>query len=86
MIVVHRQTKLLEIVGALGPAGGFARGLHGRQKQSDQDRNDCNHNQQLDQGEALRAQPSHWKHRCYPPLGYLRDEHDNGYEFSPSDT
>ena len=40
LIVGGGQTQLLEIVGALGAAGGFARTLHGRQQQGDQHRDD----------------------------------------------
>ena len=40
MIVVQRQADLLQIVGALGAAGGFPRGLDCGQQEGDQDRND----------------------------------------------
>ena len=33
-VLVNRQADLLELVGALRPAGGLARGLNGRQQQA----------------------------------------------------
>ena len=35
-VVVHRQADLLEVVDALGAAGGLAGRLHGREQQRDQ--------------------------------------------------
>ena len=52
MIVVQRQAELLEVVDALGPAGGLARRLDRGQEQADQDGDDGDDDQQLDQGEA----------------------------------
>ena len=52
---MHGQTDLLEIVDALGAAGGFASRLHGGQEQRDQDGDDGDHHQKLDQGKTLRA-------------------------------
>jgi hypothetical protein len=48
---VKGQSALLEIVGALGPGGRLTDLLHGRQRQSDEDRDDGDHHQQLDQRE-----------------------------------
>jgi hypothetical protein len=53
VVTVSRQGELLEIVLALGSAGGLAHLLHGRQQQTDEHRNNGNHDQQLDQGEAV---------------------------------
>jgi hypothetical protein len=47
--VVDREADLLHVVLALRPPGGFARLLDGRQEQRDQDRNDRDHDQQLDE-------------------------------------
>ena len=40
VVVVERQAELLEIVDALGTAGGLAGRLHGGQQQGDQDGDD----------------------------------------------
>ena len=45
------EADLLEVVDALRPAGGLAGRLHGGQQQGDEDRNDGDHDQELDQGE-----------------------------------
>jgi hypothetical protein len=50
--IVHRQGKLLEVVGALRSPRRLARGLHGRQQQRDEDANDGNYHQQFNQGKA----------------------------------
>ena len=52
LVVVQRQSQLLEIVLALAAASGLAGGLHGRQKQRHQNGDDGNHDQQLDQRES----------------------------------
>jgi hypothetical protein len=52
MVIVEGQAVLLEIVSALHSPSGFASRLHGREKQRDQDPNDCNYHQQLDQRET----------------------------------
>ena len=52
VVVVQGQADLLEVVDALGAAGGLAGRLHGRQQQADQDGDDRDHHQQLDQREA----------------------------------
>ncbi len=46
------QGELLEVVDALGTAGRLAGSLHGGQQECDQDRDDRDHDQKLDQGEA----------------------------------
>ena len=54
VIVVHGQPDLLQVVGALNAAGGFASRLNGGQQQSDQDRNNRDNNQKFDQSETRR--------------------------------
>ena len=41
------QADLLQVVAALNPAGRFARRLHRRQQQSDQNSDDRDHDQEL---------------------------------------
>src|SRR5207244_13345708 len=56
------QADLLEVVLALRAGGCLANLLDGRQEQADQDRDDGDHDEQLDQGEASaagRSQPVH---------------------------
>jgi glyoxylase-like metal-dependent hydrolase (beta-lactamase superfamily II) len=48
---VDRQRELLQVVLAAQPGGGLAHLLHGRQQQPDQDRDDRDHDEQLDEGE-----------------------------------
>jgi hypothetical protein len=48
-VIGDGQRDLLEVVGALGAAGGR---LHGRQQERDQYGDDGDDDQQLDQGEA----------------------------------
>src|SRR5262249_36991484 len=55
--VVDRQAVLLQVVGALRPPGRLAALLHGGQEQADQDRDDRDHDQQLDQGETASSLP-----------------------------
>src|SRR4051812_14050748 len=49
VVVVHRDAELLQVVRALGPAGGFARGLNRRQQERDQNADDCDYDEQLDE-------------------------------------
>jgi len=56
-VIVERQAQLLHVVGALGTSGGFSRRLDSRQQQGDQNRDDGDHDQQLDQREATTAWP-----------------------------
>ena len=49
---VGRQTHLPKIIGAFDSVGRLADLLHSRQQKPDQDRDDCDHHEQLDQGEA----------------------------------
>ena len=55
--VEDAQADLLEVVDALGAAGGLAGRLHRRQQQADQHGDDRDHHQQLDQGEARTTMP-----------------------------
>lgn len=52
LVIEHAEGKLLEIVGALGPAGCFTSGLHGRQYQSDKRTDDGYDDKKLDKREA----------------------------------
>jgi hypothetical protein len=61
VIIVHRQSDLLEVVRALRSLGSFPGGLHRRQQESDENSNDGDHHQQLDERER-------------PPL-HMRLEH-----------
>ena len=49
VIVVQRQTHLLQIVFALSTTGSFASLLNGRQQQGDQNRNDGDYHQQFNE-------------------------------------
>ena len=51
MIIVQRQSDLLQIIRALRTASRFPSGLNGRKQQSDKDADNGNHDQQLDKGE-----------------------------------
>jgi hypothetical protein len=55
MIIVKRQTELLQIILTLRPASRLAGLLDRGQQQRDQDRNDRNYDQQLNQREPTRA-------------------------------
>ena len=61
LIGMQGQADLLEVVRALGAAGRFAGGLDGGQEQAGQDREDRDHDQDFDEGEAgsMRAKSSH---------------------------
>ncbi len=54
-VIVHGQADLLQVVRALGTPGGFPGRLDGGQEQRDQDRDDGDHDEQLDQGEPEAA-------------------------------
>ena len=55
VIVVQRQTDLLEVVLALRASSRLARLLHSRQQNRDQNRDNENHDQQFDEGESTAA-------------------------------
>jgi hypothetical protein len=46
------DADLLEVVCALGAAGGLARGLNGGEEEADQDSDDGDDDEQLDEGEG----------------------------------
>jgi hypothetical protein len=48
---VHRPADLLQVVDALHPPRRLARRLNGGQEERDQDRDDRDHDQQLDECE-----------------------------------
>jgi hypothetical protein len=50
---VKTKANLLEIVNALASAGSFTGGLNGWEKQRDENRDNRDHNQQLNQCETL---------------------------------
>jgi hypothetical protein len=52
-VVVKRQGHLLEVVLAAHAVGSLADLLHGGQQQTDEYRDDSNHDKQLDQGKGL---------------------------------
>ena len=52
MVVVDRQSQLLEVVGALHAAGRLAGGLHRRQEQGHQDADNGDHDEELDERET----------------------------------
>jgi hypothetical protein len=49
---VHANGQLMQVIPALRAAGRLAGVLHGRQEQSDEDRDDGDHDQQFDEREA----------------------------------
>ena len=51
VVIVQGQAPLLEVVGALAAAGGFAGGLHGRQEQGDQNANNGDDDEQFHESE-----------------------------------
>jgi hypothetical protein len=52
VVVLGGQGDLFEVVRALHPIRGLANLLHGREQQADQDRDDGDHDQQLDECEG----------------------------------
>ena len=54
VMVLKTKADLLEVILALRAAGGFPRGLHGRQQQCYQDADDRDDHQQFDQCKAGR--------------------------------
>jgi len=65
-MVVRRQRDLLKVVLALRAGSGLTDLLYGGQEQADQDRDDRDHDQQLNQGErhppAYSGKPKHKMH------------------------
>ena len=66
MVVMQSDTDLAEMALALGSPSRFSRGLYRRQQQSHEDRDDGDHNQQLDQTESARCSPVS-RHGSAPP-------------------
>lgn len=52
VVVVGSQSQLFQVVLALSASSCFPSLLHGRQKQSDEDRNDCDDDKEFDQGKS----------------------------------
>ena len=59
VVVMQGDAELLEVVGALDPAGGLAGLLHRRQQQGDEDADDGDHHQQFDECEAATERSMH---------------------------
>ena len=59
VIVVERQPELLQVVLALGASRRLTSLLNRREQQGDQDRDDCDHDQEFDEGEAFLATRSY---------------------------
>ena len=55
MIVMDGQPNLLEVVGAAGPTGSLACGLHSRKQQTDKDADDGDDDEKLHEREAGAA-------------------------------
>jgi hypothetical protein len=55
VVVVQSQAQLLQVVLTLRSASGFTSLLNSGQQQSDQDRDNCDHNKQLDQGKPFQS-------------------------------
>src|SRR5947207_15144979 len=65
VVVVHGHAKLVEVVLAMDPVGGFAHLLYCRYQEGDQDADDCEDDEHLDQGKASALVP----HRTPPSKG-----------------
>ena len=68
VVVVERQTDLLQVVLALHAAGRLARLLHGGKQQSNQQGDDGHHDQQFNQGEAAIPLPTSHRRTARGPL------------------
>ena len=55
MVVVQANPNLLQVVLTLGPSGGFAHFLNGREQESDENRDDRDDDEQFDQRKAGRT-------------------------------
>src|SRR5262249_21172031 len=71
IVVSQGDADLLQFICALGLGSGSTNSLHGRNEQAHQDRNDCDHYQQLDESEAAMLGST----RCH---GILPEENPNG--------
>jgi hypothetical protein len=72
MVIVDRQSDLLEVIGALESIRNRTYFLDGGKKQGDHDSNDRDDHQELDQGEAAS-----WVHGT-SPLMFVRSRTDQG--------
>src|SRR5262245_19369957 len=63
---------LLQVVGALHPVGGLADLLHRGQQEADQDRDDRNHDEQLDQCKAWATRGEGRRHNETSATGLMR--------------
>jgi hypothetical protein len=88
MIIVKRQTKLLQIVLTLCPASGLSRLLYGWKQQSDQNRNDCNNDEQFNQREPSTSETRTRNHQqCLQRAGKktgLRKRYPTGHSHPPT--
>jgi len=58
MVIMNCESQLTLVIGTLHSSRRFSRRLNRWQKQTDQDPNDCNHDQQFDEGEAASERGS----------------------------
>src|SRR5262249_14476798 len=58
VVSVQGEAELFEVVWALEAFGGFPDFLHRRQKETNQDRNDGDHDQELNQGKRPPRPPA----------------------------
>jgi hypothetical protein len=65
MVVVKCEAQLLDFVLTGRSSGGFTRLLDGGQQQSDEDRDDGNHDQQLNERKATMGLRGKF-HECSP--------------------
>lgn len=59
MVIVHPQSDLLQTIFACRPAGCFAGLLYSRQQQRHQNRDDRNHDQELNKCETSSSNSFH---------------------------
>ena len=79
MVVVQRQSDLLQVVGTLGPSRCLPGPLDGRQQKRDQQGDDRDDDQQLDQGEAAGMMASkNFAHGISPARSSRATERLNG--------
>ena len=55
MVILQCQSNLFEVVRTLHATSRLSSGLYRRQEQSDQDANDCDHNQEFDQSKCVAS-------------------------------
>ena len=74
VVVGDRQPELLEVSGVAHLVGRVTDPLHGREEQSDQEGDDCDHHQQLDPGKGL-ASVHTWSAACGVAIESRRRKH-----------